>query len=857
MSPKYTRSPLRRINKRRSGNMRKQIGSGLSGLATACLLIMLIVPTIPSWASGKSQRLETPSSPGQSLNLHQPLGQEPRDYFLPGELPPEAGSVRTLDAHGSSAIDSAAVAGGFPVKSTITYRSFMSGIYTLRAYSGKYVMWALPDSAIGGASGLSENEIRQLVSLSDLVYAHLTNLIGGEPLGDCCLLTIALVDTPGAGGLGKVGTKGVEVDTGQLGLIKIHLARELLAGVIPHEMIHNFDIYSFPKSYLDYYGDWNHAWTAFVQRYMQTYDRSGFYDLTPETALSLNTNLFVGPWDAAGAAATWAACVRDGGGCEHLGIKANEAWAGFLMRFGKLHGPVVMKKTFDYLKNQKAQNQPEPPTPEDKNDLLIKAMAFGANANISCEVDTWNWTVSPGARASIAQLYPAQNAFCADSDADGYSRAEGDFNDSNGAINPGAVETQNGLDDNCNDLVDDLLVAEPGAGDFPNPQNVGFPGRITGRTSSSSDIDSFTFNLPSPRKFIFTFCSTLDFDGFILMYKPGGTLFDFQAVSPGQCLTQTMDFDQAGQYRFDIQPNAHFGDYSVRYQDLKPWPKPWGTTAPPTLQSGKYKLTSTTQTLAGAFKYPTHVKFWVEGFGFVGTVPYAATAFFNWTPPPGTLSGTYGYRAQLFSGLIPVEAATVTRWFSVTIPPTLTSLTLTPASVAGGNTVVGKVTLSGPAPAGGMIVTLANTNPAATVPASVPVFAGNTSRTFTISTSVVTVVRSGYVTAKLGTVSKSVALKVRPIGVKSLTLTPNPVTGPNTVTGTVTLERAAAPGSITVTLVSSKPLVAKPTVATITIPAGITKKTFTISTANVTTSSTAIIKATANALSRSVTLTVN
>jgi hypothetical protein len=818
---------------------------------------MLIVPTIPSRASGKSQRLETPSSPRQSLNHHQPLGQEPRDYFLPGELPPEAGSVRTLDAHGSSAIDSAAVAGGFPVKSTITYRSFTSGTFTLRAYSGKYVMWALPDSAIGGASGLSENEIRLLVSLSDLFYAHLTNLIGGEPPGDCCLLTIALIDIGGTGGLGRIGTKGVEVDMSQFARIKTLLARELLAEVIPHEMSHNFDIYSFPKSYLDYYGDFGHAWTAFAQHYMQTYDRSGSYDLTPETALSLNTNKFVGPWDAAGVAASWAACVRDGGGCENLGITANDAWAGFLMRFGKLHGPLVVKKTFDYLKNYKAQNQPEPPTPEDKNDLLVKAMAFGANANIACEIDAWNWTASPGARASIAQLYPAQNAFCADSDADGYSRAEGDFNDSNGAINPGAVETQNGVDDDCNDLVDDLLVAEPAASDFPNPQNVGYPGRITGRTSVSNDIDSFTLDLPSPRKFIFKFCSILDFDGLIQWYKPGPSFFDFQYVGPGECVTQTVDFDVAGQYRFDIQPSANFGDYSVQYQDLKPWPKPWGTTAAPTLLSGKYKLTSTTQTLAGAFKPPTHIKFWVEGFGFVGTVPYASTAFFNWTPPAGTLSGTYGYRAQLFSSITPVEAATVTRWFSVTIPPTLTSLTLTPTTVVGGNTVAGKVTLSGAAPAGGMIVTLTDTNTATTMPASVTVLAGTTSKTFTINTSAVTAVKSGSVTAKLGAVSKSVLLKVRPIGVKSLTLSPNPVTGPNNVTGTVTLERAAAPGGITVTLVSSKPLVAKPTVGTITIPAGITKKTFTVSTANVTTSGTAIIKATANAISKSVTLTVN
>ncbi|HKQ50964.1 MAG TPA: hypothetical protein VJT74_01255, partial [Pyrinomonadaceae bacterium] len=203
------------------------------------------------------------------------------------------------------------------------------------------------------------------------------------------------------------------------------------------------------------------------------------------------------------------------------------------------------------------------------------------------------------------------------------------------------------------------------------------------------------------------------------------------------------------------------------------------------------------------------------------------------------------------------EAETVSRAFNVTIPPQLTGLILNPATAVGGSNVVGKVTLDSPAPAGGTVVTLTDTNAAATMPASVTVPAGALSKTFTITTTPVAAVTSGYVTAKLGTVTKSLLLKVRPIGVKTLTLAPNPVTGPNNVTGTVTLERPAAPASITVTLSSSNPLVAHPTVTTITIPAGVTSKTFTVATADVAASRTATIKATANAISKGVTLKVN
>jgi hypothetical protein len=536
---------------------------------------------------------------------------------------------------------------------------------------------------------------------------------------------------------------------------------------------------------------------------------------------------------------------------------------GFLLRFARLHGPAAMKRVFAYLKNYKAQHGAVPQTPEEKNDLLVKALAFGANANILCEIDSWRWAASQTARTNIAQQYRAQNYFCVDSDADGYSPVMGDYNNYNGKIHPGAVEVRNGFDDDCNDVIDDVLTAEPVTGDFPNPQNVVYPGRITGRITSN-DGDTFTFNTTRPMKVAFKLCSAPDFQGWLFLHKGDGSSHGYQFVyrGAGECSTQTYDLDEAGVWSFDVALNGSSlpGAYSVQLYDYQQWPAPWGATSTPTLQQGSYRLTATAQTLANAFKLPTHVSFWVDGFGFVGTVAYAPTTSFDWTPPPGLAPGTYGYRAQLFSGSIPVEAWTAAQLFQVgsaPAAPALTSLTLSPTTVAGGNAVTGKVTLSAPAPASGTVIALADTNPAATVPSSVTVPAGATSKTFTVSTSVVTAIQSGTVTAKLGAASKSVTLKVRPIGVKSLTLTPNPVVGPNAVTGTVVLEHAAAPGSINVTLTSTNPSVANPTVGTITIPAGVTSKTFTVRTTDVSTSSTATIKATANAVSKSRTLTVN
>jgi trimeric autotransporter adhesin len=191
-------------------------------------------------------------------------------------------------------------------------------------------------------------------------------------------------------------------------------------------------------------------------------------------------------------------------------------------------------------------------------------------------------------------------------------------------------------------------------------------------------------------------------------------------------------------------------------------------------------------------------------------------------------------------------------------PPVLSGLTLSPATIAGGcQGSTGKVTLSGKAPIGGLVVPLTNTNPAASVPASVTVPAGATYVTFPVTAPAVAAIQTGTVSASFGGVTRSVTLKVRPIGLASLTLAPNPVVGPNAVTGTVTLECPAAPGSVVVALSSSTLSVAKPAVASVTIPAGSTTATFTVTTADVSAVSYATIKAVAGGVTKTVRLTVN
>ncbi len=79
-------------------------------------------------------------------------------------------------------------------------------------------------------------------------------------------------------------------------------------------------------------------------------------------------------------------------------------------------------------------------------------------------------------------------------------------------------------------------------------------------------------------------------------------------------------------------------------------------------------------------------------------------------------------------------------------PPKLVGLSLDPSSVVGSATSTATVRLSGPATAGGAVVTLTSSNRIARAPPSVVVPAGSTSAPFTVTTSSV----SGKTLAKIG-----------------------------------------------------------------------------------------------------------
>jgi hypothetical protein len=168
-------------------------------------------------------------------------------------------------------------------------------------------------------------------------------------------------------------------------------------------------------------------------------------------------------------------------------------------------------------------------------------------------------------------------------------------------------------------------------------------------------------------------------------------------------------------------------------------------------------------------------------------------------------------------------------WFwLITQPATVTDLQINPSLIFVGDPAIGTVTLSDPAPPGGAVVALANSNTAvATVPANVTVAAGSDRGTFAITGNA-----QGATTiiATLGGVSRADTLTVvvRPITLGALNV-PGVFflrdDNDNTWEGTVTLKGAAPQGGVTINLESDNPRVAT-VPGSVTVPARETTASF-------------------------------
>jgi hypothetical protein len=232
------------------------------------------------------------------------------------------------------------------------------------------------------------------------------------------------------------------------------------------------------------------------------------------------------------------------------------------------------------------------------------------------------------------------------------------------------------------------------------------------------------------------------------------------------------------------------------------------------------------------------------------TVPAGTSAVtFSATTSPVTASLATAISAS-------AGGKTVGSILSVTPAAPTIYLTLNPTIVGGGGTSRGVVKLAGSAPTGGATITLTSSNPAvASVPSSLIIAAGGTQGSFTAKTAQVGVNTQVVIAATYAGGGASATLTVVPLAVSSLVLNPTKVIGGNPSTATITLNKPAPTGGAFVNLTSGNTAVAT-VPATVTVAAGTSSATFTVSTKHVTAKKTPAISATLGGVTKRATLTV-
>jgi hypothetical protein len=178
--------------------------------------------------------------------------------------------------------------------------------------------------------------------------------------------------------------------------------------------------------------------------------------------------------------------------------------------------------------------------------------------------------------------------------------------------------------------------------------------------------------------------------------------------------------------------------------------------------------------------------------------------------------GTTGVDAQVERDIAATLSGYTKHASLMVVPPSSLGIMFNPASVLGGSSSTGTITLNGKAGPSGIVVSLSSSQPFVTVPATATVAAGQASATFTATTSDPGATASAEVTGTWGAVSGMGMLEVRGSTVEAIFDVAG-IKGGNALVLKVTLAAPAPSAGRTLSLVGTS-LLDPPT--TVVVPAG-------------------------------------
>ena len=626
------------------------------GVAVAWLLAWLLALGVAQAAAPPA----TVTSPTKVYRLEQL-----RDYVRMPRVPTQ------VRANGASRINFGSTQCSPCWGEVISYTTFSQPTQTFNVarYDGAAITLLIP-TVHPRAAKLNPVRIQTLVDRLDILYASYKELLGwapdltSDPRGK---QVFAFLPNEPTNFYGLAFAPGDSSEYSNAVLDEIGLDEDVLTNVFVHELAHNFDV----MSAWAYGPDSSHNWTTILQEWfarVQSKMADGGSSIKRPTAV---LNDWLGTyWKPylANPALTWADCAAPSAGVP----ACTAAQAQYLM--GSFFTVVAQHMTGAQVKAWLAEgvanslNGDFYDSAEQASDAMLMSLAKATQSDPRCVATHLKWYQGPGLAGASAYATPF--AGCLDSDNDGANRFL-DCRDDNAAIAPGKPEVADGLDNDCDGVVDNLVIQEANApaGDYSNDLYEGTPVAalpfvLSGQLSApgagaADDLDAVLLPTPLTREGTLSLCSEGG------QFQVNGLLSDGAAVGPllrretsGCAQTTLPDGDSWAGFYVLRPPNATIGGrYTLAITPLTD-SSGLAPAATQMVQNNQKRLQAqhTPASLAGG-NVGLQVRWFQSGLGFVQSLA-AGDANANIAPTlaiPANAARPVKLRAQLWRDGMPIE----------------------------------------------------------------------------------------------------------------------------------------------------------------------------------------------------------
>ena len=470
--------------------------------------------------------------------------------------------------------------------------------YEYVEYKGRYRTLKIP---VECDSLFSMEVINDFLNFGDIYYEVAQDFFGWEFLHPVSLETIVNPSLRGAG----TGTGGTGYGMSSFGINLDGFDKDAYAaayernGTIVHEGIHRWDFRG--QNYFQG-PDVAHPLTVGLQDYLYFKTGLNIFGLYEESTAALSSDLEIKrrfkyfwrrylsnpdlDWDYYFSRGLSAREIFEFApkpeAYERLAIQGATLLAVYFM-----HGEEGLQSIF----TQVDKLRKEDPTWDQEFDINkirerhIQMFGDGLQLDVSDYFDYWKYPISDDLRSYLNQ-YP-KSPKIQDLDGDGFSPLQGDFDDNDRTSYPDAPELLDGLDNNQDGQIDELVHNES-AGDFPNSGSgttLTLPTLIQGNLASLEDVDNFTISIPE-RSYVTVVYTSLNsdtvikydnyqigiFDGVI---RRNGDYYMRQDVLSGENNLHRSEYWEAGDYVLSVDGNDGEtcpGDYEIQIfvNDQKP-----------------------------------------------------------------------------------------------------------------------------------------------------------------------------------------------------------------------------------------------------------------------------------------------